>query len=497
MSAVAVNADDVRQSDQNYDNARPFSEIPGPRGLPYIGTLLEYRRGPFSPETYHKALMQRYFKYGNIFKETISGETIVHLFDPDYIQTVYQHEGKIPHIPPLLETTQMYRKFRDMSPGLGNINGDEWYRLRSAVQQMMMRPKAVSVFLRSVNQVASDFLDRLQQIRDPMTGEVPNFTNEIMKWTFESSAMTCFEERQGSFDDDTDSFTQSMIDANNKIFVLSMKLRFGIPWFRWLPSPTWKKLVHNEDYFFRNGQKLVDRTVTSIQKLADKNQLQEGQYSFLTYLLGRKELSFRDVSIITLSLFNDGLKTTSPTTVGQVYCLAINPDKQEKLYEEIKKVAPNKDEPVTDEMLRRLPYLKACIKEGFRFFPIGVEVSRIPQKNMVIGGYQIPARTQLQLNNNMLLRLDEYFAEPESYIPERWTRGELMEKVHPYLLLPFGYGPRTCAGRRFAEQEMYVFLVKLLQNFRVTWPNKQPMKQKYEMLLRPDIPATFRFEPRN
>jgi len=44
---------------------------------------------------------------------------------------------------------------------------------------------------------------------------------------------------------------------------------------------------------------------------------------------------------------------------------------------------------------------------------------------------------------------------------------------------------------------MYVFLVKLLQNFRVMWPNEQPMKQKYEMLLRPDIPATFRFVPRN
>ena len=57
---------------------------------------------------------------------------------------------------------------------------------------------------------------------------------------------------------------------------------------------------------------------------------------------------------------------TSPTTVGQLYCLATNPDKQEKLYEEIKKVAPNKDEPVTNEMLSRLPYLKGCIKEGFR-----------------------------------------------------------------------------------------------------------------------------------
>ena len=68
---------------------------------------------------------------------------------------------------------------------MSSSNGDEWYRLRSAVQQMMMRPKAVSVFLPSVNDVTADFVDRLKGIRDPRTGEVPNFTNEIMKWTFE------------------------------------------------------------------------------------------------------------------------------------------------------------------------------------------------------------------------------------------------------------------------------------------------------------------------
>ena len=28
-----------------YEHAKPFDEIPGPRGLPYIGTMLHYRKG--------------------------------------------------------------------------------------------------------------------------------------------------------------------------------------------------------------------------------------------------------------------------------------------------------------------------------------------------------------------------------------------------------------------------------------------------------------------
>ena len=77
-------------------------------------------KGPFSIERKGDALLSRYQQYGRIFKETIAGKTIVHLADPEYFKTVYAHEGRIPHIPPLLETTQLYRKYRGLSPGLGN-----------------------------------------------------------------------------------------------------------------------------------------------------------------------------------------------------------------------------------------------------------------------------------------------------------------------------------------------------------------------------------------
>ena len=43
----ATNPSEVRQTDRQaeYENSKPFKEIPGPKGLPYLGTLLQYTIG--------------------------------------------------------------------------------------------------------------------------------------------------------------------------------------------------------------------------------------------------------------------------------------------------------------------------------------------------------------------------------------------------------------------------------------------------------------------
>ena len=51
-------------------------------------------------------------------------------------------------------------------------------------------------------------------------------------------------------------------------------------------------------------------------------------------------------------------------------------------------------------------------------------------------------------------------------------------------------------GRRFAEQEMSVLIMKLLQRFRLSWPTDDVMEQRYVMLLTPDRQANIVFTPR-
>lgn len=67
----------------------------------------------------------------------------------------------------------------------------------------------------------------------------------------------------------------------------------------------------------------------------------------------------------------------------------------------------------------------------------------------------------LILNTN-----EDVFPNGKSFIPERWlkegnnTGCPSAKTAHPFAFLPFGFGPRMCVGRRFAELEAYSLVAR-------------------------------------
>ena len=55
-------------------------------------------------------------------------------------------------------------------------------------------------------------------------------------------------------------------------------------------------------------------------------------------------------------------------------------------------------------------------------------------------------QTHLELNNFVMFKDRQYFEDPDSFKPERWLRDGSAKDIHPYILTPFGHGPRMCAG---------------------------------------------------
>lgn len=73
-----------------------------------------------------------------------------------------------------------------------------------------------------------------------------------------------------------------------------------------------------------------------------------------------------------------------------LFCLAKNPEKQEKLRQEILSILPEKSSELTVENMKSLPYLRAALKESLRMFPVTVGTMRATTKDMIFQGYQVP-----------------------------------------------------------------------------------------------------------
>lgn len=63
-------------------------------------------------------------------------------------------------------------------------------------------------------------------------------------------------------------------------------------------------------------KKYTEETISTIEQLLAKNKLQENhQYNFMMNLLSKKQLTKKDIIIITQSMFVDGLSTVSKLLV--------------------------------------------------------------------------------------------------------------------------------------------------------------------------------------
>ncbi|XP_068247247.1 probable cytochrome P450 CYP44 [Palaemon carinicauda] len=472
---------------------KPFSAIPGPPRLPILGTLLPYKLGIKKLPTYHKDVCDLFEKYGPVVREAFGSHIIIHLFDPSDIRQVYETDGRTPHVPPLQETTQFYRKQKDMSLGLGNINGEDWFKLRRAVRQMMLRPKEVGYYYPLQDGVARQAVDQIQKAVDS-NGVVTDLHLLVGKWILESAGMCCFEKSLGSFrNGESGELAHKLVEANIDIFKLSAELKFSLRLYRFFQTPKYHKLHAIEDFFYGASIRFITETMNELSSLLEEGRLEEGKFNFLSYLMSREELSEKDIVVITLSLFSDGLSTTAPTLLGNLHCLSLNPKAQDCLYREIM-THVDPDAPITFHTISKLQYLKAFVKEVFRFYPIGESVQRLPQRDLVLGGYHIPAGTHVDLNPYVWLQSEQYFKNPKRFQPDRWLReGSEEPVVDPYILTPFSIGTRMCAGRRFAEQDLYVGLCRLLQKFRIEATSDEPPEQEWRVLLAPRTPLPIRF----
>lgn len=174
--------------------------------------------------------------------------------------------------------------------------------------------------------------------------------------------------------------------------------------------------------------------------------------------------------------------------------MAKNQDKQEILRQEILKIVNSNKYEITNDTLKSLPYLEACIKESLRLYPAGAGTARRTNQDLELDGYFVPKETHVVINVEMIMKESTYFSEPLIFIPERWLdNSEATTKKLPFSYLPFGFGKRGCIGKDFANVFLKTFLIKILINFKIEY--NYPAEEVFTsyLLNTPKAPLRFKF----
>ncbi|XP_078380883.1 cytochrome P450 10-like isoform X2 [Oculina patagonica] len=466
------------------EGVRSFDEMPGPKGLPYFGDVINYLKN-FEFKAQMAELKNSFEKYGPIFKRTIMGRTIVFIQDPRDVEIVFKADGKYPVRATRSTAGVMYRKSRNRPQGVGALEGEDWSRLRRALASKMLRPKDVRENLDNFNAVTRDAIEHMVAIRGA-DDVIPDLEGELAKYATESVGTMAFDERVGLYDDPPNEETVKMVKATFDAFKYMGKLSRGLEGliFRFVRTPTYWKFCEAQDTAIGISQKIVDKKVMDLKKTAEE------AVPLLTYLIMKGELTPQEISMNSISMFRAGVDTTSGALLWLLYDLACNLEVQEKLYEEvISLIGPHGD--FNPDSFAKLVYVKACLKESMRLHPGAYGWPRILNQDVVLCGYQVPSGTTVVYLNYLSGRSEELFKFPLEFKPERWLNEDL-GKIHPFASLPFGVGPRMCLGRRIAEAEIYLLATKLVQRFRLEY-HEDPVEMKLRFFVVPDRSLKIKF----
>ena len=148
--------------------------------------------------------------------------------------------------------------------------------------------------------------------------------------------------------------------------------------------------------------------------------------------------------------------------------------------------------PMTPEHFPRLPYLKQVVQETLRFWGPWISAGTA-SGDMTISGLTIPDGSAIMFSPYMVQHNKRYFANPESFDPDRWSP-ERVRALNKAANLSFGVGRRRCMGDHFATIEITLAAAALLSRWEpVPDPNYTVRYSNRDFVLSPSaLPVTLR-----
>ncbi|XP_013907948.1 PREDICTED: cytochrome P450 3A24-like [Thamnophis sirtalis] len=445
--------------------------IPGPRPLPFIGTFHKYRHGILK---FDQTCFEKYGKIWGIFD---GRQPVMGILDPALIKTILVKEFYT-----YFTNRRDFGLNGNLDTAMTVVVDEQWKRIRSALS-----PTFTSGRLKEMMPIINHYNEILEK---NIQKKVENDETIDMKLIFSAYSLdvvtsTSFSVNIDSLNHPDDPMVVHMkkflrFSFLSPVLILAVLFPFVTPLLDKLNFTIFPK--SSIDFFFGVLKKIKeDRQKKDHTNRVDFLQLMmDAQAAANSSKDPNAEKALTDKEILAQSIFFifGGYETIGTSLSFMSYCLAVHPDVQEKLYQEINETFPNRAPPTYDA-LHQMEYLDMVVNETFRLYPPGTRLERICKKTVEVHGVTIPKGTVVLIPAYVLHRIPEYWPEPEEYRPERFSK-ENKESLEPYAFLPFGAGPRNCIAMRFALLVLKMGLVVALQRFRFQTCKETPIPMELD-----------------
>ena len=475
MESVAVNQPAVA--------LRRAQDLPGPRGLPVVGNLLQ-----IDTERMHLQLEAWAHEFGPFFKLQ---------FGPRLVVVVADHQATAAALRDrpdgFRRTVRMEEIGKEMGlkPGVFAANGDTWKRQRRMVMAGF-DPTHVKRYHPALAGVAQRLDARWT--RAAQSNSSIDLQADLMRYTVDAIAGLAFGAEVNTLGSDGDVIQQHL----DKMFpTLFTRMVSPLPTWRWVRTAKVRALE-------RSVAAVNDAVNGFVQQararmLADPALRTHPQNLLEAMLAAADEegggIDDEQVAGNVFTMLLAGEDTTANTTAWMIDLLWRNPSALARATDEVRSVIaflPSAEFAANMDQLAELDFVEACINETMRLKPVAPIIGLQALRDTVVGNVQL--QKDMVIINVMRHDSvsDAHLPRAASFEPQRWldasnAQGDLASSPKR-VSMPFGAGPRICPGRYMAMLEMKLAMAVLLSRFdiqSVGTLDGQPAREKLQLAMAP------------
>lgn len=465
---------------------RELSTLPGPRGLPLLGNILE-----LDNERFHLVLEDWAKQFGDAYVFRILAKPVLVVTEAEAIQKLLRER------PNGFRRGARVRQTIDEigASGVFTAEGEQWTRQRKLVMAAFK-----STQVRGFHDTVSHITLRLHKVWQAAAheGRTIDAVAELMRYTVDVTTTVAFGQDMNTLEQGAGELQQHLA----RFFAtVNRRLRAAFPYWRHVKLP--------RDRAFERSRVEIEKVVFAIiaeaRATIERNPARtDAPRNLLEAMLvagdaddPRARLSDQEIYGNVLTLLLAGEDTTALTMAWMLHFMAIHPEVARKMRDEVDALLGDADLPASAEDVHALEYVAAVAQETLRLKGAAPLMFFEPIEDAIVNDVAVPAGNLVVVLTRAGANKDEHFSDPQAFKPERWLEGQGGTIHHDRrAALAFGMGPRVCPGRALALLECSMVAAMVVRHFDVALVDTgRPVDERFDFTMRPDN-LRIRLSPR-